>query len=482
MLLSKNYLYLSAAEMATKVVTFVAIAYLARTVGPEAYGYFEFAASALFCAGLIVDQGLGPYGALKLASPGDKPADLIWQIVTLRFGLAFVAMLALLAVAFVGQHPPVVTLLLVIYAVDLMVMPFLFHWVYQGYDRMGTVALLNVIRQFLFAIVVLAFVKSPSEVWLVAVAEGVGIAGAVLYGLWHYRRHYGAWVGTRLTFSWQMLRESSPIGASQIFWVIRMYGATLILGLIAPSQDVGWFGAAMRIFVAMHAFVYLYFFNHLPGFGRAWQLHDTSFERMIAHSLLRVTWLCLFAVPIWIIASDLVMRVVFGASFLPGAAALAWLGVVFGATWLDGHYRFGLISAGRQKDEMTAQLIGSAVAVPLIVVLYNAGGVGGAAAALVVAELVVWTVAWLYARSALDLRNHFVLLARYIPGAALVFALLWTTTTFAIPVRLVLVLVPVALYLLTFDRQFRAAVLPLLSPQNSRLRERLGRLVNLRSI
>lgn len=480
MRLAKNYFYLSAAEVAAKVITFAAIAYLARVAGPVAYGYFEFAAAAVFCAGLIVDQGLGPYGAREIAKGSMPTAELVRQIVSLRVVLAAIAAGALVLFATAFEHPPLVTQLLLIYALDLMLMPLLLQWVFQGHDRMGVVAVLQLIRQALFAVVILALVREPEQIWIVAVAEGVGIAGAVIYGLIAYRRLYGSWLESRLHISWKVLRESAPIGASQIFWVVRMYGAILILGLVATPSDVGFFGAAMRIFVALHAFVYLYFFNQLASIVRAWHTQDASLDTLIAQSLRRVAGVCLFIVPVWILTSPLVIRIAYGPAFAPAAMALAWLAVVFAFAWLDGHYRFTLIAAGYQHIEMHSQLFGSLVAIVLIPVLYGLGGLGGVGAALVIGELVVWLIAWWYSRKELYLRGHAALLGRM--GIAALFAvfLIWVTTEMPLLARIILIELSLVLLMLVIDSQLRMFVFTLVSKANTRLRTRLGRLVRLR--
>lgn len=479
--MAKNYIYLSIAEMASKVVTFAAIAYLARVVGPAMYGYFEFAAAALFCAGLIVEQGLGPYGAREIAQAPAHTTELVSQIVALRFILALGAMAVVIAFALAFEHPPLVTQLLLIYALDLLLMPLLLQWVFQGHDQMRTVAVLQIIRQSLFAVVVFIVVREPSQIWLVAVAEGIGILGAVLYGVYKYGRRFGLQFAHKFKFSMRVLRESLPIGLSQIFWVVRMYGAILILGLSAPSQDVGYLGAAMRIFVALHAFIYLYFFNLLPSMARAWQQDDSSFGKLIARSLWLVAWFCLPIVTLWVMLAPFVMTAAYGSEFLPGGIVLAWLGLAFGATWLDGHYRFGLIAAGWQNAEMKCQILGAATAVVLIPVLYSRFGLGGVGFALFIAELAVWAASWWFAYARLHLRGQSGLLIRPFIGAFLAAGVFWFLASAGLLERVVAVSCVLGIYMLLLAPDLRTLTLELVVDQFARLRERINHLVRLRS-
>ncbi len=475
--MGKNYVYLTLAELAGKVVTFIAIANLARVVGPTAYGYFEFAAAALFCAGLIVDQGLGPYGAREIARAPARTGELVSEIVALRFVLALITMVLVVGFALGFAHSVTVTQLLLIYALDLLVMPLLLQWVFQGHDQMSTVAVLQIIRQALFAVVVLVAVRDSAQIWLAAVAEGIGILGAALYGMFRYYRHFRRGIELRFKLSTHLLRESLPIGLSQIFWVVRMYGAILIVGLIAPPQQVGYFGAAMRLFVALHAFIYLYLFNLLPSMARTWQQRDSSFEKLIGRSMWLVGWCCLPLVTLWVILAPNVVTAVYGPQFLPGGLALAWLGLAFGAAWLDGHYRFGLIAAGRQDAEMMSQLLGAVVAVLLIPLLYAGFGLGGVGLALFLSELAVWAAAWGFVHTRLHLREQTDTLMRPFIGSVLAAVVFWLMSSTALLERIVVILCVLGAFMGLVAPQLRALLVEFLLGQILQLRERIDQLV-----
>ena len=256
-----NFLSLAGAEILGKILTFAAFASLARTVGAANFGYVEWAGAILLCANLIVEQGFSLYGAREIAKTPARAADLIAHIVGARFVLAFVAFGIIIALAFGLPHTQNLRSLLLIYGASLFAAPLLMAWVFQGFDRMRTAAIIGLVRQTIFALVVLVFVRNGEQLWLVAVAEIAAVGGAAIYSVWSVKSKLHLPLQINFKVSKNLFREGVPFGLSQMFWTIKMFGATLIVGFIATAEDTGYFSAAMRIFVALHTFVWLYFFK-----------------------------------------------------------------------------------------------------------------------------------------------------------------------------------------------------------------------------
>jgi O-antigen/teichoic acid export membrane protein len=408
----KNFLSLAGGESVSKLLTFAAFAYLARVLGPDGFGLVEFAGSVMLCAGLIVDQGFGPYGAREIARAPQRTVELVSEIVSARIILAIVAYIGVALFALALRRSPVLTQLVFIYGASLFVMPLLLQWVFQGHEQMRTVAVSQVIRQVLFAATVFACVRDASRIWIAGVAEVAGACGAAGYCLAMYRRRFGGAIRLRLFFSRRLVREGVPIGLSQMFWMIRMFGATLVLGIIAPAEDVGFFASGQRILIALHAFVWLYYFNLLPSFARAWQQQGSVLREQLRRSLHGVAWVSAATGVAWVLIAPAVTTAAYGKAFAPAGSVLQWLAGVCVVAALSGHYRFGLIAAGQQTAEMVTSVIGAVTALVLIPVLYRRAGPAGVAMALLAAETAVWLTAWGFARATLEVRDHGALLVR----------------------------------------------------------------------
>ncbi len=400
--LYKNYFALVAGESLGKIVVFAAYAHLARTLGPTTFGAAEWAAAAVMCAGLLVDQGLSSYGAREIAKNPSATGKLAAEIIAARFLLAAVSYALVAAFALFLTTDPIIAKLLLIFGLELFALPFLLNWIFQGHDRMTTVAFIQLVRMFFFSAFVFTFVASGADVQRVAWAETLAVLGAAVFSAMMFRRQFSVPFASflRPRFTAKLWREGLTIGLSQMFWVIKMFGATVIVGLLAAPEETGFFAAAMRILIALHAFIWLYYLNLLPSLARAHQAGNEQFTAVINRSMRLVAPAAGLTAIIWAIGAPFAVRIAYGERFAAAGFPLRWLAGVFAVAAVSGHYRFGLIAAGRQTEEMLTAALGAALALLFLPLGINFNGAAGAAAGLLAAETGVFLAARFFARRA----------------------------------------------------------------------------------
>lgn len=423
-----NYLYLALAEVASKAATLAAFAYMARVIGREGMGAIEFASAAMLCAALAVDMGFGSYGAREIAKHPERTTELTAQVLFVRLLLGAAAFLGLIVLSGLANSAAVNGRLLIVFGLSLLCLPFLLQWVFQGHEWMGAVAGLNLLRQLIFAVVVFAALRGPESLMVVAWAEFGGTFLTAILSILLYRRWFGHHIRLVLVASREVIAHSATIGLSQVFWSVKMFGATVVLGLLVTSQqlsDVAYFGGAMRILVAMHAFIWLYYFNLLPAMARGWREGRVEFAALLGGSMRIVGWAALAGGWLWIVLSPFVMELVYGGQYGPAVPVLQWMGGVAVLAAISGHFRLGLIACGYQKDEMLTAALGAVVALVLIPVGFHLEGTVGAAAGLVVAEAVVWVAAWLLATRRMGTLDHAITLVKPLAGVIIVSIAVW---------------------------------------------------------
>jgi O-antigen/teichoic acid export membrane protein len=207
-----------------------------------------------------------------------------------------------------------------------------------------------------------------------------------------------------LSFAWVAFRQALVIGASEMVWAVKMYAATVLLGMLTSGSQVGWFAAGHRVVVSLHTFVWLYFFNLLPSLSRCAQKPLEALLRLTQASFRLTAWLAVFVGVVGAALAEPLMTLLYGEPYQPSAAVFRVLIWLIPLTLLHGHYRYVLIAYGKQQLEFVSQASGAGLNVFLILFLVPAYGPVGGAWALLASELLVFAlVCYLTGRSVVRL-------------------------------------------------------------------------------
>lgn len=385
-----RYLILFGGEAVSKVCVLLAFAYLARVLSPSDYGTVELALSVTMFFVLGVESGMGSYGARIVAADPSQAPSIVPRVAILRGLLGLPAFLLILAVA--AQYRAAGLGVLAVNGIAVLLTPFLTQWVFQGLAQMHWVAAGTALRNMTFVALVLLLVRPGSDIRLVAAAEVGGVAALGLFNLWVLRSRlrvaldwHGLWPGVTRVFG-----DVWSLGLSDFTWACLWYSPAVVLGWATGGRtdQVAWIAASVRIVNALHTFVFLYFFNLLPGLAQALATGIDDWQRLMQRSMRVALWpAVLFAVGGTLIAPA-AMPLVYGAEYASAVVpfqAVVWMIPV---AWFSGHYRFSLIAAGRQRWEFLASAGAAIVVVGGAWLLAGTWGSAGAATALVAGGVV----------------------------------------------------------------------------------------------
>ena len=380
-----RYLTLFGGEVFSKLCVIAAFAYLAHVLEPAEYGVIEFALAITVFFVLGVESGMGLYGARVVSAQPERVGQLVPQVMLLRLALAVPAFAAILVLTSFSQSA--VQRVLVVNGLAVLLTPFLTQWVFQGLRQMQWVAAGAMLRNLVFVALVLILFRPGTDIRLVAVAEVFGVGALAILNAYVLHRHLrvrldwrGLLPGTRRLFAdvWYM-------GFSDFTWAGLWYSPALILGWIAAdTEQVAWMGAAVRIVLALHTFVFLYFFNMLPNMAKELATGLDGWRDLVKRSLAVSMWpACLAAVGGMLIA-PFGLPLLFGGAYNAAVRPFQIVIWMIPLTWFSGHFRFSLIAAGQQRWEFAVSGATAAVTVLTALVCVPFLGSVGAAAALLV--------------------------------------------------------------------------------------------------
>jgi PST family polysaccharide transporter len=399
--LAINFLFLSAGEFTAKLLTFASFTYLARVLGPLRYGFVEFTLAVMVFFTLPADMGLASYGAREVARRPDRASRLLHEITGLRVALTLCSMLALGIFILVIHKSVELKILLALYGVSLVPGPFLLQWFFQAHDQMHWVGIASIVRQAGFAgLVFLACRRgSPlSYIGFIECASVVGLAGFCLYVARHKMGFAWPWPDLHVIRLRGHIGEAAPIGLNELAWAFIWYFCTVLLGFIFPDQSLGWFGAAHRALMALHTFVYLYFFNLLPSISRCAALPHQYLLGLMDRSMRFGAWTSLFGAALLTALAPQLLTLMYGPPFRPAAHSFSILAWMLPVAMLSGHHRYILIAYNHQTTLLRCTAISALAAVLLGFTLVPFYGGPGAAWALLIALLINFALVYISVR------------------------------------------------------------------------------------
>lgn len=400
--LGRNLGFLYAAEILGRVAAFAVFPFLASTLGDARYGDLEFAIGVFFILNLVLDAGLAPYGAREAAREPDKTRRLVGQIAVLRLGILVLAVGVLAAVAWWAEprRGEDVARLVLAYACVLAPGPLLLNWVFEARDEMHVVAGASLLRQLVFAAGVFALVRGPDEAVRVPLAEALGLGLAVAMQIILVRRRLGPLRPWRqLAGTMTVLREALPMAGSTVLWAVRVFTPLFVIWGMVGSSTAGVFGAALRLVVSAHAFVWLYFVNLLPSMSRMAQ-KPGELSSLLGSSMRLVGLVALPGAAASLVLGPLVVSWLYDERFVAAGPTLAVLAWWLAFAFISGHHRYALIAVRRPTLEFVAALVGATVSVVGCILLGADLAPSSAAVVLASAELSTLVAAAGYCRFA----------------------------------------------------------------------------------
>jgi O-antigen/teichoic acid export membrane protein len=380
-----RYAILLGGELVSKLAVLGAFVYLARTTGPRVFGLVELALAITLFFTLGVDGGVGAFGARVLAREPQKARTLVPAATVLRGVLALPAYLGILVISGLYGTPGIG--IIAVYGLAVLIVPFLYTWVFQGLGQMQAVALGSVVRYVTFFVVIIATVRPDSGPVWVAIAEIAGLLALMAV----HQFALPLVVGRRLAWRTgpagapRLLRESWTIAASDVTWAALWYAPGIVLAateLATNTDQVAWLAGPLRIVMALHTGVWLYFFTLLPELSRSVAEGPDTWRQLARRSLASSMWIGLLVAGAGTLLAPLVIGYLYGQAFAPAVLPLQILIWMVPVAWLSGHFRYTLVASGHQRQEFQAAAVTAVVTVAAAWVLAARWQSVGAAAAL----------------------------------------------------------------------------------------------------
>lgn len=399
MKLFRDFTVLAGGQLISKALGFLAFAWLARALDPVSYGAVEYIVGLTAFFALLVDGGMGVVGTRRTVRDPQELPLLAYQIPVARFLFVLVGVPVMASVAIATTRATVPQALVWLFAVSLLTAPWRQQWLFQATGRMATVANAEIVRMAVFAAGIWIFVRAPSDVLAVGLAELCAVAAMTALCIVMQQRDVTPF---RLTGSFSgfgaLVREGAAVGSSNFVWALAQSVPLFLIAALSGGVETAWFAAAARIVGSLGQFGNLYHFNLYPAVSRAYANADGTLGRLQARSMRVTAWGGVFIALVLTVFALPLVKLTLGHKLLAAAALLKVMAWILPMALWSGHSRNALAAAGEQKMVLYSQVIGLAATVAACIGLGQVyGGIGYAAGSLAGA-IVVWAVSHRFAR------------------------------------------------------------------------------------
>ena len=416
----KNTIAIGAADLVSRLLGFVATAYLARRLGASSFGLISIGFSVLGYVVLFSSPGLHVMGIRKVAASADSERLWTGDVTMLRFLLSLVGIIFAALVSFIALGPTALWLMLVFWSFSAVPLALSLDWYFQGRSDLGPASLGRILIYIVYLAGLFLAVRTPEDVdWTALSFVVANIAGALFLGVVFMKK-----IGP-LELRWHphawgpLLRESLPLGLSTILGQTIMNLPILLVGALLTAAETGFFSAAMKLvfFVLMIDRVFYTLF--LPVVSRYRALGEAEFSRA---ATLGMKVMLTFSLPVMVAGicyAENFISLVFGPGYEPAAPVLQWALPYVLFTTMNTVLMSVMYADRRDGEFLRIMGIGTAIIVVLCAALPPILGAQGSAVALSVGEATMTALLLFRVKAILHWRGRATLLPMIAAGAAM---------------------------------------------------------------
>lgn len=248
----KNVLALYAVQLVSYVLPLITVPYLSHILGPSGLGKIGYAQTVAQILVILVDFGFDMTSTRKIATRRDEPGlvnQVYWTTISAKALLAGFGSLVLIGLAtfvYPGVEERTAILLSIMILWGNVLTPM---WLYQGLQRMSTLAVAVVLTRVAMIFPLFLFVHKDSDV---IIAAGLQFSPAIFSGVLltaiAFRDKLITWrMDTSIEKIMLEAREAYHLFLSSALTSVYMYANILILRALTGNMQVGFYVAADKI-------------------------------------------------------------------------------------------------------------------------------------------------------------------------------------------------------------------------------------------
>lgn len=243
---AKNFFYQSIFQISKILIPIITIPIVSKALGPTGLGLYNYTNSIVQYFVLVAGLGVGIYGnreiALTLKKNKQRLSNVFWEIFFYKGMISGVALLLFLVVSTFSEHR------LILYAQSLTIVAVLLDisWFFMGIEDFKKTSLSNLFIQVITFILIIFFVKKPSDVLIYTIIQASGILLSQVI-IWPFTKQYIHFVKVTVKECLGHARQSIEFFIPQVSIILYTNLNKTILGIVLGSAAVGYFSNSLQL-------------------------------------------------------------------------------------------------------------------------------------------------------------------------------------------------------------------------------------------
>jgi O-antigen/teichoic acid export membrane protein len=354
-------------DLLNKAIPLVVFPRVVRALGPAAYGQLGFATAVAGFFGLIASPGFSTYALREAARNSERVPFLVKHVLGAR--VVFAAGAYLLLTIFTWSFAPrdgQTRLLIMLSGVAFLVSSVDTQWIFAARSRMSMVAVQGACAQLAYAGLILAFVRSASDAWMIPAATLISLGLSTLLIWLPARRQYRIPLPQISPQSWPLfLPICLVMGFASLMSMIYDQIDVVMLKYFRADAELGTYVASYALMTMSMSFLPILGQVFVPLLsGTAGQNSDAEKRYLRWFGNATIGLALPIAVGGFILATPLT-QFVFGGQYSGSGILFRWLMLTILTGPAASYCGAQLIPNGREKKYLIAVLAGAGVNVVL---------------------------------------------------------------------------------------------------------------------
>lgn len=411
----RNIVFLSSAELLSKILQFVLMVYAARLLDKASFGKFSFALSLAFIAVIIADLGVNTLLIREIARDKSKADKYFANAFFVKVLLAIITYIFVFAVINLLNYPSDTRYVVYMMLIFIIFSTFtdLFYSIFRAFEMMFFDSIIKIARMIILTAAGLYVLFTYHDVFLFSFTFiAVEIIVLILAYVIASKRFIKFRAGINFGFMRDIVKKALPFGLAFVFSSIYFYIDSVMISKMRGDLEVATYSAAYNLALAI-LFIPTVYMNALyPVMSRYFKISKGMLIFIYKKSF---KYLYIIGLPISVgifLLADKIIVFFYGKQYTGSIIALQIISWFLFIKFLNFLAGFTLSSINQQNKRMISQ--GSTAVFNIIanLILIPKMGYVGAAIATFITEIFLFILYYWYVSKYLYAYNFLPILIK----------------------------------------------------------------------